>query len=321
MSRGVLVFRAAGLVAVLGLSLSCRKEHAAPQEAEQAALGGEVAARVGAEVIPLSLVRNVAVAQRITSQEALHRLVDDAIAASAARARGLDRDGRTSWLVTAARGRAAAEHLRAEARRGGPPTDAEIAELTAQYWREVDRPVTVRTVHALAQRPKKPDAEAEARAKAVAEELRRAVAGAKNADEFTEKAKAVPHPGVEVVVQPLPAFADDGAVSEGPGNMDEVFAKAAHALVAAGDTSPVVETTFGWHVIRLVERIPEQRMSLAARRLAFTEEAYTRRARALTTARLLEQKALSPVEIAAPAENLMRSITGSATGSTHGPTP
>jgi hypothetical protein len=307
-------FRASSLVALLALSSSCSGEPSAPPTAERAALGGEVAARVGAEVIPLALVVEVAAAQHVTPREALRRLVDDAVAASAARSRRLDRDSRTAWLLTAARGRVTADHLLAEARQGGPPTDAEIAELTEQYWREVDRPVTVHTVHALAQRPKRPDAQAEARARAVAEAIRVAVADAKNADEFTAKAKAVAHPGVDVVVQSLPAFTRDGRISEGDGAMDEAFSKAAHALAAAGQTSGVVETTFGWHVIRLVERIPEQRMALEGRRLAFADEAYMRRARALTVARLGARRASAPVEIAPSAENLMRTISSAGRG-------
>lgn len=304
-------------LAVLALSLACSGEHAAPPAAEQTALGGDVAARVGSEVIPVSLVAEVASAQHVTPAEALRRLVDDAVAASAARARGLDRDRGTAWRMTAVRGRATADRLLAEARRSGPPTDAEITALTEQYWREVDRPVAVRAVHALAQRPKKPDPQAEARAKAVAEDLRAAVVGARDADDFIAKGKAVPHPGVDVVVQPLPAFASDGYVTEGDGRMDQAFAKAAHALTTPGETSAVVESSFGWHVIRLVERVPEQRMPLEARRLAFAEEAYMRRAHTSTAARLEALKATSPVEIAASAENLMRSI--SAQG--RGPTP
>jgi parvulin-like peptidyl-prolyl isomerase len=76
----------------------------------------------------------------------------------------------------------------------------------------------------------------------------------------------------------------------------------------------VVETPFGWHVIRLVERVPEQRMPLETRRLAFAEEVYVRRARASTLARLEDQRVSAPVTILASAENLMRSVSSAGAG-------
>lgn len=298
------------LAALLSLALSCSSEHGAPAPPppEHAALGGEVAARVGSDVIPLALVVKVAAAQHIPPREALKRLVDDAVCANAARARGRDAERPASWYLTAARARITADRLLGEARQAGPATGAEIDELTLQYWREVDRPPAVRVVHAVALRPKKPDPAAEARARAVAEEIRLAVAEARDADDFLARAKAVPHPDVEVVAQPLSPFADDGYETEGGGRMDADFARAAFAVGGPGVTSGVVESSFGWHVIRMVERIPEQRMALEARRLAFAEEAFMLRARKATQARVKAQQASAPVQILPSAPLLMESL-------------
>lgn len=300
--------------------LSCGGDRTKPPPAEQAAaLGGEVAARVGTDVIPMSLVIKVATALHITPREALRRLVDDAITANAARARGLDRELPASWRLTAARGRITADRLVADAKLAGPPTDDEIARLTARYWREVDRPASVHVVHVVAMRPKKPDPAAEASARAFAAQAHEAVLSAKNSEEFQQKAKALPHPGVEVVVQPLPAFTREGNVAEGgESTVDEAFVKAAFALEDIGSTSPVVESKFGWHVIRLEEKLPEQRMPLEARRIAFTDEAYTLRAGAATAERLAARRAATPIEVAPSAEQLMRSLVDTAG---HGPTP
>jgi peptidyl-prolyl cis-trans isomerase C len=298
--------------------LSCGGDRTQAPPAEQAALGGEVAARVGSDVIPMSLVIKVASAQHLTPREALRRLVDDAVSANAARARGLDRQLPTSWRLTSARARFTADHLLSEAKAAGPPTDEEVAQFSARYWREVDRPAAVRVVHAVALRPKKPDAAAEARARAVAEHLHEAVLSAKSAEEFQQIAKALPHPGVDVTVEPLAAFTREGRVSEGnEGNVDEAFAKGAYALEDVGSTSPVVESAFGWHVIRLEARIPEQRMPLETRRIAFTDEAYTLRTGLATTARLAALKASTPIVVAPSAELLMRSLIDT----TRGPTP
>ncbi len=289
--------------------------------AEQAALGGEVAARVGSDMIPMSLVLKVAIAQHITPREALRRLVDDAVTGHAARARGLDKQQPTSWRLTSARGRFTADRILADAKEAGPPNDPELAQLTARYWREVDRPPAVRVVHVVAKRsnPKKPDPVVDAAARAFAEQAREAVLSVKNSEEFQQKAKALPHPGVDVVAEELSAFAQDGRSTEGgEGTIDEAFVKGAFALHEIGATSAVTESTFGWHVIRLEDRVPEQRMPLEARRIAFTDEVYTLRASAASNARLVARRAVTPIEIAPSAELLMRSLVDT-TG--RGPTP
>lgn len=304
----------ASSVLLLALALACSDSARGPAAEQQAALGGDVAARVGKDVIPVSLVARTAVDQRIAPRVALRGLIDDAVATNGARARGLDRDGPVPWLLTAARARWIADRFLVEARQAGPPTDAEIAELTLLHWREVDRPPAVRVVHAVAM-SKKPDEAASAKARAVADDLRAAVQSARDADDFQAKAKAVPHPAdVEVVVQALPAFASDGSLTEGEGGMVEPFAKAAHALTQVGETSGIVESKFGWHVIRLVERVPEQRMPLEARRAAFSEEAFMQRARKATEARLAAQRGVAPVALLPASEQLMESLLGADRG-------
>jgi len=296
---------------LLGLGPSCGGERKTPPPTEQAALGGEVAARVGGDTIPLSLVVKVAEAQRITPREALGHLIDDAICAYAARTRGLDREEPAKWLLTAARGRATADRILAEATQAGPATDVEIEQLTQQYWREVDRPPAVRVVHALARKsdPKKPDAAADARARAFAPELRAAVVDARDVNDFITKAKALPHPGVEVIAENLPSgITEDGAIIDAAGQMDPAFAKGAFTLHTPGETSQIVESNFGWHVIRLVELVPEERMALEGRRLAFANEVTMNRAHTATEARLNVLRAANPVQIATTAELLTRSL-------------
>ena len=297
-------------LALLASSVACSGGDHGPAP-QQVALGGEVAARVGSDVIPLSLVTRVATDQKVTAREALRHLIDDAVAANGARARALDSGPPSSWLLTAARGRWMADRLMEEARQGGPPTDAEIVELTALHWRELDRPPAVRVVHALVMPPKAADEATAARAKALAAELRAAVLPAKDGDDFQARAKAVVHPAeLNVVVQPLPPFVSDGRITEGEGGMVPAFAQAAHLLTQPGETSTVIETSFGWHVIRLIERIPEQRMPAETRRTALGEEAFIQRARKATDARLTTLRAGAPVTVSPSSESLMQSMLG-----------
>jgi hypothetical protein len=300
------------LAGLLASSPSCSGGHEAPPPAEQAALGGDVAARVGSDVIPVSLVAKVAAAQHITAHEALKRLVDDAVTAQAARLKGMDREVPTSWRLTAARARVMADHSLAEAKRGGPPTDEELKTLSARYWREVDRPPAVRVVHALVPRPQKPDPAAEERARALAAKLRDAVVGAKDADEFMAKARALPAGDVEITAEKLPAFTDEGASVEGDQRLEPAFAHGAFTMTEPGTTSAVVESRYGWHVIRLVERIPEQRMPLEARRIAFADETMAMRAAAATKARVDALRSATRIEVAPSAENLTRSLLATA---------
>ncbi len=305
---------------LLAVCLSCGGTHEAPPPAEQAVLGGDVAARVGTDVFPVSLVAKVAVAQRVTPRVALKHLVDDAVAANAARAKGLDRELPTSWRLTAARGRLTADRILGDAKRAGAPTDDEINALTARYWREVDRPPAVRVVHAVVLRPKKPDPAAEERARVFAGELRNAVLDAKDADDFIAKAKALPTPaGVEVTAEKLPALVEDGRSVDSDQGFDATFAKGAFSIAEPGMTSAIVETPFGWHVIRLLERLPAQRMPFDARRIAFADEVVAMRAAAAAKARLEALRAQQRVQIAPSAEILMRSLVFESAG--RGPAP
>ncbi|MBP5586101.1 MAG: peptidylprolyl isomerase [Lentisphaeria bacterium] len=56
----------------------------------------------------------------------------------------------------------------------------------------------------------------------------------------------------------LPAFDKDGMLLDGGGAMDQTFTDAAFAIEKAGQITKPVKTQFGYHIIKLIEKTPEE---------------------------------------------------------------
>jgi peptidyl-prolyl cis-trans isomerase C len=271
---------------LLGVTIAC-SSHPSPTPS-RATLGDDLVARVGAVEIPRDLVAQVARARGLAPRAALDRIVEDALFADGARAAGLD--DAVSWQLVAARAEYVADRVRDEAAAAGPITQAESDPL-----------LVVRVIHVVVLRPK--DASDVPRARTLAEDVARAVADARTPDDFEARAQAVAHEGPGLQVERLPPFARDGRVTD-PGTnavMDATFTAAAFGLNAPGATSEVVETTFGWHVIRLIDR-------------TLPSDAYNRvlasRARRLHDALVASAATRAPVSISPAADALMAEALG-----------
>ncbi len=162
-----------GRLAVLALAASCGSAAAPSGKAEtvHARLNDGTAALVGNSVVSVSLVAGVARSQHTDPRVALDRLIADALAAEGARATGQDRDPSTARLLESIIARSTTEHIQSASRAAGPPTDAEVAELTASYWRDVDLPEQVKVIHAVVVHPK--DRSQDPAARALAAQLGR----------------------------------------------------------------------------------------------------------------------------------------------------
>lgn len=276
--------RGAPLAAMAVAMIACGERQApAPTSAS---LGGEVA-RVGDVAIPVSLVARVASAQRATPHEALARLVEDALAASAARAAGLDRIPAIEWTFATARANLVVTRFSDEARALGAPRDDELATRTV--------------VHAVVLRSPTLSGDA---AQAFAEDLWRTVERAPTNGEFERRAKEFVRPGAHLRVETVSSFGADGLAANGS-SIEPSFVAAAFSLGAPGDEIGVVETPFGWHVLRLVEFAPADAQTIEQRRRDLNDAVVAMRTRSRIDSLLRVRRQRTQTEVSGAADALM----------------
>ncbi len=257
-----------GLLAPPMVCGACGNERPAPPAATpvmaptNAQLGGKVVARVGEVELERSLVRAVMTARRLDAKTALDALIEEAILAEAAVRAGAPAAIGMRARLEAPLSRLMLDRLRTEALAQGDWTDDEIALLSAEQWQELDRPDGRTVVHALVKK-EVPDAEQ------VAKRLRDVLLAANGSDTassakaFTDAARAFKiQPPVHV--EEL-SFVGDGRMLEGKGVLLPSFTKGAFAIPALFATSEVVETSYGFHVIRLLAIYPPKVASRAER--------------------------------------------------------
>lgn len=288
------------LAAAASLCAACRGESSPPPPA---ALGASavppgVVARVGGVDITTGTVARIAAAQEIPLARARDAAVRDALLAAGARERGLDDALRGASNAVLAR--RVLRQLLDDAARAGPVTDEELRAATERHWLELDRPEGFRTVHAVVRLKDGADTATRDRARALAEAIRAAVAGARDialrtrppqpapgrsptdpaAKAFQQAARAVPAEGFEIIAEPLPPITAAGrALAPEPQQFDPDFSRAAAALAARGDLSLPIPSSYGVHVILLLERLPPSLVPQDERRRLVRDEVVSDRAR------------------------------------------
>jgi hypothetical protein len=241
------------------------------------------AAAVGTGSAPVHVDRRIATQlQRglgIAPQRALQLATEDALLASELEGAAPQRAHALERLALA---RALERSLSLHALELGPATDSEVAELTAQRWWALDRPRLVQVQHAVVLTDR-PDAEA----RALSERIRKAVLDAQGEAAFAAAVKRVSPGNYKVKVEKLDPVALDGRVVDPdrppppdapPQSYVVEVARAAQQLQRPGELSPVVQSSFGYHVLRLVRVIDPRQPSLEERRQLLTPEINQRRA-------------------------------------------
>jgi len=239
-------------------ALGCSGD-AAPTATSSASLPAGSAARAGSELISTATITRIAQSQGVAPRDAVGLAVSDALFAEAAKA-ALP-SATTRSIERAAVARSLLEQFSQQAARAGPPTSHERAEILRDRWLELDRPAGARTTHAVVLNEKP---ELDAGAHALADKLFRALQGVTSGDELIRLANALPAGSFKIRAEGLPFVTPDGRAFQpvgsgfrgGTSTFDPDFARAASAIALPGELSPVSKSAFGYHVIRLEERLP-----------------------------------------------------------------
>ena len=138
-------------------------------------------------------------------------------------------------------------------------SDDDVKKFYEEHIEDVTKPAGVTVAHILIQPDEdaedkdKADADAKVKIDAIYEEL------VKDPAQFDKLAQEKSDcPSGKRDNGKLPAFDKDGMMLDGSGAMDQTFATAAFGIEKEGQITKPVKTQFGYHIIKLIEKTPEE---------------------------------------------------------------
>ena len=229
--------------------------------------------------------------------------------AQAAEARGLVHEPHTSALVR----RLVSGWTAQEAT---PPVAQpdEIALARNEQWQRYDRGPARIVHHAVFMKARNGRPSFAADAKELGRTLHERVQAGWDFAQFEAAARAlILPPGVELRVEQLPGFVEDGRAIDGPSGFDATFARQAFSLQKAGDFTAPFETRFGVHVVQLEKTLEPLRLTDAEVGAALQVDLVGQRVRRLQSAALAARGGRLPVvseTAASDMEAVVRTVLG-----------
>ncbi len=292
--------------------LACQPDTPPPLREQGSSLEQGVVAQVGADRIDVVTVAAIASAQGIGREQARARAIQDALFAAGARERRLDRSASAKVAARGVLADTLLERISAEAA-ATPATREEVERFTALHWADLDRPETYSTVHAVAMVRPDDDAQKHRNAMELARRIAAAVKGVSDADEFMTKAKEAAAQDRNVQVEKLdPVTADGRVAAQQQGAAGQPTTTYAGDFVAAvlqlhkpGDQSPPIQTSFGYHVIMLLEVRPARVVAYEQRSKLLGDEIRSSRAKAQLDSLLAGLRNTIPTRVERNADTIL----------------
>ena len=327
-----------GLVLAAGCGGHGERDGAPGPGAASAALPTGVVAKVGTRLVPASNVAQIASAQRISERAALEVAVADALLALGAEAGPDAKRPAVRMGINGVLARALLHQLWGEAM-AKPISAGELTAAAARHWLDVDRPDGFRAVHAVVQVDDQADQATRASARALAERIRVALGPVAEQtrgtspparqgverfrfdssdrrdpaiDAFLRAVAAIDAGGLRVHSEPLQVVAADGRVldydAEPGASYAPEFAAGTAALRERGELSSIVQSSFGYHVIMLLERLPGRHASESELTAELHDGILADRARRAHKQLLAEQRQRIHVEVTSNVDALLAQV-------------